>query len=199
MEIELKLGPAGKDVALALYNDTDLLPPAGAEEVIPMKTIYYDTPDRDFAARKETLRLRQEGDRSVCCFKTALQGLSRLEAEQEAATIEEGAARLSALAELPPEAAAALKTGVFVPVCGAAFTRRTRLCRAEGALFHLCLDEGQLLKGPLSAPLCEIELELCEGEPAALERLEAALTARYGLPRCALSKQQRAMALEDVR
>ena len=68
MEIELKLGPAGKDVALALYNDTDLLPPAGAEEVIPMKTIYYDTPDRDFAARKETLRLRQEGDRSVCCL-----------------------------------------------------------------------------------------------------------------------------------
>lgn len=198
MEIELKLGPAAKDVALALYNDTDLLPPAGAEEVIPMKTVYYDTPARTFAARKETLRLRQEGGSTVCCFKTALQGLSRLEVEREAETVEEGAAQLSTLAELPPEAAAALKTGVFVPVCGAAFTRRTRLCRAEGALFHLCLDEGRLLKGALSAPLCEIELELCEGDPAALERLEEALTARYGLPRCSLSKQQRAMALEDV-
>ena len=136
MEIELKLGPAGKDVALALYNDTDLLPPDGAEEVISMKTIYYDTPDRDFAARKETLRLRQEGDRSVCCFKTALLGLSRLVAEQEAATIEEGAARRAALAELPPEAAAALKTGVFVPVCGAAFTRMARALVIPGAFLY---------------------------------------------------------------
>ena len=199
MEIELKLGPALPETALALYNDTALLPPAGEEAVIPMKTVYYDTPDRSFAARKETLRLRQEGARSVCCFKTALSGLSRLELEREADTIEAGAAALAALPELPEEAAAALRGGVFTPVCGASFTRRTRLCRAEGALFHLCLDEGHLLKGDLSAPLCEIELELCQGDPAALERLAEQITARYAIPQCTRSKQQRAMALGTER
>lgn len=200
MEIEIKLGPLAPEQARAAYEDTALLPPAGAEERIPMTTVYYDTPAGDFAARKLTLRLRQEGEARVCTFKAPVSGLCRQELECPAGSIEEGAAALRERADLPPECRPLL-AGPFVPVCGAEFVRTTRLCRAGEVTFHLCRDEGWLENGSRRVPLCELELELVSGPQKALEGLAEALSARYALPRCTRSKQARALALgqEDER
>ena len=94
MEIEIKLGPAEPALAAVIFDDITLLPPAGAEERIRMHTIYYDDPSGSFRAEKQTLRLRQENDLSVCTFKTALEGLARLELDCEAPDIVSGAAQL---------------------------------------------------------------------------------------------------------
>lgn len=198
MEIEIKLGPVEPALAAAIFDDIVLLPPSGPEERIQMCTTYYDDPEGSFRARKQTLRLRQENDLSVCTFKTALAGLARLELDCEAPDIVSGAARLAQHPDLPESARTALLGGVFLPRCGARFLRRTRLCRVEGASFHLCLDEGCLEKGDLSQPLCEIELELAEGDVDALQRTAHLLMVRYGLPLCVKSKQQRALELGEV-
>ncbi len=198
MEIEIKLGPVEPALAAVIFDDMALLPPAGTEERIQMRTTYYDDPEGSFRARKQTLRLRQENHLSVCTFKTALGGLARLELDCRAPDIISGAAQLAAHPDLPQSAKNALLGGVFVPRCGAKFLRRTRLCRVEDTTFHLCLDEGVLEKGQLSQPLCEIELELAEGDVTTLQRTAKLLMALYKLPLCTKSKQQRALELGEV-
>lgn len=198
MEIEVKLGPVEPALAAVIFDDITLLPPAGAEERIRMHTIYYDDPAGSFRARKQTLRLRQENDLSVCTFKTALEDLARLELDCEAPDIVSGAAQLAVHPDLPESAKNALLSGVFIPRCGAKFLRRTRLCRVGDTTFHLCLDEGQLEKGELIAPLCEIELELVEGDVDVLQRTAQLLMTAYKLPLCTKSKQQRALELGEV-
>ena len=199
MEIEIKLGPSTPEVALSVLNDTNMLPPAGEEQVVVMKTIYYDDLAGNFAARKQTLRLRKENELSVCCFKSALQGLSRTEVECEAADIQSGARLLSQHPDVPADVARALAEGVFVPVCEAAYTRRTRLCVREGTVFHLCFDHGYLKRGDAAEPLCEIELELVEGSSDVLQTLAEQITGAYGLNICTLSKQQRAMSIGNAK
>ncbi len=197
MEIEIKLGPLTAAQAEALFDDRNRLPPDGPTRSIRMQTTYYDTTEGQFARARQTLRLRQEDERRVCTFKTALSGFSRLELEREADTIEKGAAELALDPQMPEEARAALRTGTLVPVCGARFTRRTRPCRVGTLTLELCLDEGELFRGRRTVPLREAELELTQGDPAALEQLALELTAAYDAPECHLSKQQRALSLKE--
>ena len=198
MEIEIKLGPADPTLAAEIFDNIHLLPYAGGEEQISMRTVYYDDPDGSFSARKQTLRLRQENHRSVCTFKTALKGLARVELECEAPDIATGAAALASLPAMPEDARKALLGGLFTPKCSARFLRRTRLCRVEDTLFHLCLDQGVLEKGSLSVPMCELELELVEGELSTLQAVAHRLMNHYNLPLCVKSKQQRAMELGRI-
>ena len=195
MEIEIKLGPVQPDVAAKIFDDTALLPAAGEEARIRMRTVYYDDALQRLSAGHFTLRLRQENELSVCTFKTPAKGFARVEVECEAQTVEAGAAILAEHPQLPREAADILRDGTFLPRCGARFLRRTRLCRVGDTTFHLCLDEGVLENGARSLPLCELELELIEGSVQVLQNRAALLMRGYGLQICSKSKQQRAMEL----
>ena len=195
MEIEIKLGPVSPDIAADIFEDTALLPQAGDEARIEMRTVYYDDPLKRLSKEHFTLRLRQENELSVCTFKTPAKGFARVELECAAQTVEQGAKVLAAHPDMPAAAADILRKGAFLPRCGAKFVRRTRLCCTEGTLFHLCLDEGVLENGPHCEPLCELELELAEGSAEMLQQVAELLMARYNLPLCEKSKQQRAMEL----
>lgn len=198
MEIEIKLGPLTMQQVGDIFCDIKRLPVNGPARAIKMQTAYFDTPDGFFRQNRQTLRLRQEDDVSVCTFKTALEGLARLELDCEAQTIEEGAAILAKNPQLPESARQALLCGAFVPTCGAKFTRQTRLCRVETTTFELCADMGRLTGGDKTEPLREIELELVEGDPAVLERVAQGLMDAYGISVCTQSKHQRALALRDA-
>lgn len=198
MEIEIKLGPLTMGQAGDIFCDIKRLPVNGPARAIRMQTTYFDTPEGFFRKNRQTLRLRQEDEALVCTFKSALQGMARLELDCRAATIEEGAARLAARPELPENARQALAGGVFVPTCGAKFTRQARLCRVEDTTFWLCADMGRLFAGDRTEPLREVELELAEGDPAVLERVAERLMEAYGVAVCETSKQQRALALRDA-
>lgn len=195
MEIEIKLGPVEPALAAKIFEDTALLPSAGEEQRIAMRTVYYDDPQGRLSTEKYTLRLRQENRLSVCTFKTPLRGMGRLELECEAPDIRQGAAVLAAQKDLPQDAAEILREGQFLPKCSAQFLRRTRLCRVGETVFHLCLDEGVLENGKHSCPLCELELELAEGPVEGLQRTANVLMQTFGLMECMKSKQQRAVEL----
>ena len=198
MEIEIKLGPLTMQQVGDIFCDIKRLPVNGPARAIKMQTTYYDTPEGFFRQHRQTLRLRQEDALSVCTFKSALDGISRLELDCRADTIEEGAALLALREELPQQARQALAGGVFLPTCGAKFTRQTRLCKVEDTTFELCADMGRLTAGNRTQPLHEIELELVEGDPAVLERVAKTLMDAYGVTVCETSKQQRALALRDA-
>ena len=62
-------------------------------------------------------------------------------------------------------------------------------------MLEVCADLGVLYKGDFRQELCEIELELKQGEPAALQALARTLKDTCCAEVCSRSKQQRAMAL----
>lgn len=195
LETEIKLGPALPEQAQRAYDDQTMLLSAGEEQILEMRTCYYDSPSNALAANQQMVRLRWENGRGVCTFKGRAQDFSRLELECPATDIQTGAGELAAYPEMPPDSAAILK-GELIPVCGAEFIRRTRLCRAEDTLMSFCWDQGFFVRGSVRQPFCELELELVEGNLGRLMEVARQLSAVYHLPVCHLSKQQRAMALE---
>ena len=199
MEIEVKFSPADAGCFQAMLADRALSRPAAPLLRLEMTTIYYDDPAHILSAHGWTLRLRWENGRGVCTFKGRASGLSRLELETAAETVEEGARQLALLPELPPQARTALRAERFLPVCGASFVRQVQKRQTEELTFFLSWDEGWLFRGEHSVPFTEAELELCSGTEQALSALAEEYRRRFGLAVCSRSKQQRAMALEEER
>lgn len=164
-----------------------------------MKTTYYDAPDRRFSAGHVTLRRRMENETSVLCVKAPLPGPApadggkrRGEWELEGEDLNAALPRLAALGA-PAEL---LDAPPLIPVCGAEFVRRAALLRFDdGSACELALDLGTLSGARETQPLCELELELKEGAPAATLELLRRLTARFSLAVQPLSKYARAKSL----
>lgn len=160
-----------------------------------MESLYLDTPARDLGQRRWTLRLRRENGVGVVCLKTPGEGRARGEWEVRCEDVSP-AIPLLIDKGAPPELAVLTGGGPLEPVCGARFTRRAALLPLPGGgTAELCLDAGELFAGDRRAPLCEAEVELKSGEPAAAERFAGELAARYGLREEPDSKFRRASRL----
>lgn len=157
---------------------------------IQMRTTYYDTPDGDLSAKWFTLRQRQENDQSVCTLKTPA-GEGRNEFEVLCPDIREALPMLCKLSghDLPE-----LEKGI-VEVCAAAFTRTAQDITWGNTLLELALDQGQLLGGGRSIPLCEVEVELKQGDKTALAAFATLLQSSYALKPENKSKFRRALSL----
>lgn len=164
----------------------------GDFDAIEMETVYFDTPDRYFSSRKMTLRLRRENNRKVCTLKTPGDGLTRGEWEAECDDIRSCVDMLCKLAKIPAPDPQTLEI-----VCGACFTRLSRLIPFPGGAAELALDSGHLLGGSQKTPLSEMELELKSGDPAALTAYAGEFARKYALQPQPLSKFQRAAALAE--
>ena len=158
-----------------------------------METIYYDTPDNRLSARYYTLRRRMENGVSVCTLKTPAEGIGRQELETECDSIETAIPILCAIGA-PADFFNLTAEGV-VPICGAKFTRTAISVVQEDCTVELALDTGILTGGNKSVPMCELEVELKDGDPAAAEQFALALAAIYGLKPESKSKFRRALGL----
>lgn len=165
---------------------------ADTPAVYHMQTTYYDTRDRALSARHITLRRRMENEISVCTLK-APADLGRAEYELNCDSIEKVIPELCKLSGVP--GLADLLEDDVEPVCGARFTRRARTVRFMDTTLELALDMGVLLGGGKEQPLCEVEVELKEGEPKHAAAYAARLALAYGLEQEKHSKFKRAMTL----
>ena len=174
-----------------------------------MQSEYYDTPDHRFFRERITLRHRLEDESSVFCMKAPLRGEPavgtalcrpspeadpplRGEWETEAADLASALPKLAALGAPVPQADTPLQV-----LCRADFIRRAILLRLDdGSTAELALDLGTLSGATRSLPLCELELELKSGDPAAARAFAEALAERFSLRPEPLSKFARASALE---
>ncbi len=159
------------------------------EGVIRMETTYYDTAEGSLAAKKYTLRLRRENDICVCTMKTPAGKFGRGEFEVMQDKIE------SAIPELCKLSGVDLPTAGLVAVCGARFTRHTKVVVCPDCTVELALDEGVLTGGGRQQPLCEVEVELKEGIPEGAVAYARAFAQVYGLEREEKSKFKRALEL----
>ena len=161
-------------------------------QLLEMETTYYDTPDRALSNQRITLRRRFENGISVCTVKTPA-GNARGEWDCVCDSIEEAIPELCKLG-CTCDLQALTKNGVET-VCGARFTRQALLLQEADFTAELALDAGVLTGSGRSIPLCEVELELKDGSPEALEAYGKAFAARFGLVPESRSKFRRAMDL----
>ena len=184
-EYELKF-KATQDVLAAI----DSAFPGGV--VIQMETAYYDTPTGAMSRRRYTLRRRLENGISVCTLKTPA-GNARGEWEVQCEDIAAAIPKLIAMGA-PAELEELAKEG-FVHICGAKFTRLAKTVICPECTVEIALDQGILLGGEKTEPLCEAEVELKDGESAACDAFAKELAERFGLVTEEKSKFARALAL----
>jgi len=163
-------------------------------------TIYYDTPDFELKARGVALRLRREGKRWMQTLKgggRATAGLHRrLEIERAVAG---QAVDWDMLAAGPYADLFSIRRlqARLRPVFATRFVRsERRLEPAPGLVIDAAVDRGAIVGGRRSEPLCELELELKAGRPAALYEFAQRLARRVPLAIENRTKAERGYALK---
>ena len=221
METEIKLNASTLPSLGAIIQDpylTNLLMP-GSGQQIAMDSRYFDTPDGLLAAHGHALRLRTENESRIMTVKSggpAGDGLhQRLEWSVELTSDDDPLANPERGFELDAFMRRAVSDGdpddllydilhlvagqTLVEVCQIVFTRQAYDIGYGDTLMELALDEGELRGGGQSAPLCELELELREGDARDLVALGEELAIRFGLVPENKSKLARCLALAGRR
>src|SRR3990167_1428027 len=148
---------------------------------------YYDTPARDLAQAKVALRIRRDGDAFIQTLKSRGQSVAGLSERNE---FDWSLDR------------AELDKSLLQPLFSTDFVRqRADIAWGRGkakVVIEAALDLGKVIAGEGEEEICELELELRQGEPAALLELAAELAADLPLMPCDISKAERGYRLFDA-
>ncbi|WP_137818971.1 inorganic triphosphatase [Pseudomonas sp. 2FG] len=165
---------------------------------------YFDTPERDLAKAKIALRIRRDGEAFIQTLKTRGQSVAGL-SERHEYDWALSKAKLdlkklndecwpAALAELDKKQLQAIFTTDFI-------RERAEIAWGRGkskVVIEAALDLGKVIAAGQEEDLCELELELRQGEPQALLELAAELAAELPLMPCDISKAERGYRLFDA-
>lgn len=188
-EIELKLELSAK-VADAL-EASGILP--GEPKIVPQHSIYFDTPKRRLQKAGVGLRIRRSGRKRIQTVKAggARAGLqARQEWERPVSSDRPVIDEASPVAEVLGGDGADLE-----PLFEIRSVRRLWMIAEGDSLIELALDRGEAVCGKRTAPICEIELELKRGDPAALFAVARRIDAISPVKLCVQTKAERGYRL----
>ncbi|WP_225775849.1 inorganic triphosphatase [Pseudomonas sp. Marseille-Q5115] len=164
---------------------------------------YFDTPERDLAQARVALRLRKDGDAIIQTLKTRGQSVAGLSERNEFDwPLEKAKLDLKKLDDSCwPAALAELDKKTIKPLFTTDFVReKAEIAWGRGkakVVLEAALDLGKVVSGKQSEEICELELELREGDPAGLLELACELAATLPLMPCDISKAERGYRLLD--
>ncbi|QXI28286.1 CYTH domain-containing protein [Pseudomonas vanderleydeniana] len=165
---------------------------------------YFDTPERDLAKAKVALRLRRDGDEVIQTLKTRGQSVAGLSERNEYDWhLDKAKLDVKKLdGECWPAQLAELDKKTLKPIFTTDFVReRAEIAWGRGkakVVIEAALDLGFVIAGKQKEEICELELELREGEPEALLELAAELAEKLALMPCDISKAERGYRLFDA-
>jgi inorganic triphosphatase YgiF len=199
-EIELKF-QVPHDVAAAVQ--AAVAGRATRVRTLRLQAAYFDSTDGRLAAAGVALRLRREGGRWVQTLKAAgADAMTRLEhnvvRRERGATPPAPEPALHAGTPAGERLDALLASAAGEPLVCRYRTdiRRTlRVLRRLGATLELAFDQGRIVAGDASVPVCELEIELRRGDPAVLLRTAGEWVSRHGLWLDVRSKAERGTLL----
>lgn len=192
VEIELKFR-VPPDAVEALLQHPLL---QGPEQSVHLRSVYFDTPDRELRRCGLGLRVRKSGDGFIQTVKQDNDGTGVRRGEWETPAASE-AIDPDALARTPAGAVLDGRIATLQPVFATTVDRRMRMRRQSGSLIEVSLDTGEVSSGERRQPLCELELELKAGEPAALFDLGRALVRDTAVRLSFQGKAERGHRLAD--
>ena len=205
-EMELKLALPGADVqavAAALAASPVLARRKAQRQMVFSQ--YFDTPDQALRRQRVALRLRRLGSPEQPqwrqTLKTAGQGDSAFSVRGEWEMPVPGPALALELLQNSPwpqmNADGAL-SATLQPCFTTEFERTTWLVRqSDGSQIEVALDIGTISAAGRSVPLCELELELIAGSPAALLALAGRIARSVAVLPLAASKAERGFTLQQ--
>lgn len=164
---------------------------------------YYDTPERDLARARVALRLRRDGEQYIQTLKSRGQSVAGLSERNEWDWyLEQPSLDLSRLDDQCwPASLAELDKRSIQPVFSTDFVReKADIAWGRGkakVAIEAALDLGKVVAGGREEEICELELELREGEPTALLELAIELAADLPLMPSDISKAERGYRLFD--
>ncbi|MBS7544202.1 CHAD domain-containing protein [Ancylobacter oerskovii] len=194
-EIELKLltDPA----TLARLVDAPVIARNASSRgvVRRLEATYYDTPDAAIARQGASFRVRRSGRQHIQTLKLAPQ-TNVLQRQELEAPVSDMAPQPDALplTDLGPPFEA-LHAADLVAIFTTKIRRHTRTIPFGGAVIEIAFDEGELIAGERTAPVCEIEMELKSGEAGALYELALSLMEQGSFRIGVQSKAERGYAL----
>ncbi len=196
-EIELKLEVPAQSIAR--LNRSPLLKGATTASRKPatLVSVYFDTDKLKLRNKGLSLRVRRIGRRHVQTIKqesgesAALFARNEWEREIAGAQPDLDAARNTAL---EPLLSKKLRRGLK-PVFETRVRRTVYPIQRGDSEIELTIDKGKVEAGRQSSPLCEVELELKQGETAELFRLARTLGGEVPLQLAVKSKAERGYEL----
>ncbi|WP_217475819.1 inorganic triphosphatase [Stutzerimonas stutzeri] len=165
---------------------------------------YYDTPERELAQAKVALRLRRDGEQFIQTLKSRGQSVAGLSERNEWDWyLDKAKLDVKKLADdCWPASLADLDKKTLKPIFTTDFVReKAEIAWGRGkskVVIEAALDLGKVIAGKQSEEICELELELRQGEPEALLELAAELAADLPLMPCDISKAERGYRLHDA-
>ena len=203
-EIELKLALPTSDPS-TLKRRLGRLPVLARRKgtALQLHNIYFDTPELLLRSQRVALRLRRVGDSEkpqwLQTLKTSAQGNSALSLRGEwEMPVANASLSAAALQDTPWRRIDTQGTlfQALAPIFETNFERTLWLLRRrDGSVLELALDVGHIVTGGKSTPICELELELKAGQPAALFELALQIADSIALLPAASSKAERGYAL----
>ena len=203
-EIELKLALPTSDPS-SLAERLGRTPVLAHRKAIQQRlhNVYYDTPDQWLYQQRIALRSRRVGGdgrpKWLQTLKTAGRSDSALSQRGEwEESVPDAQLSLDAL-KATPWMALDPDGSVFralVPAFVTIFERTSWMVRRrDRSLIEVSLDVGSIVAGDQSAPICELELELLAGQPAALFDLARQIAGTIAVLPAHRSKAERGYAL----
>jgi inorganic triphosphatase YgiF len=207
-EIELKLALPASDaarLAAQLARSPALARRKASQQ--SLHNIYYDTSEQTLRQQRVALRVRRAGSaaqpRWLQTLKTGGRGDSALSQRGEWEVALPGAALSRKALKATPWSGLDPDGSVFAALAPCFETSFERTCwrvrRRDGSVVEVALDIGQIIAGDARAPICELELELLAGAPAALFELARQLAASVAVLPLSASKAERGYALAQGR
>ncbi|MGR4069834.1 CYTH domain-containing protein [Billgrantia sp. C5P2] len=192
IEMKLALGETGPEHLLQ-----HPLLRGGVHGAQRLANTYYDTPEGELEAARMALRLRRRDDSWVQTLKTSGEGGGGYSHRREWEwPVAGGSLDRAGLAELAPMAA--LGENVLArlePRFTTDFERRLWRLELAEATVEVALDQGEIRAAGRRVPICELELELKDGDPQALWSLALAFAETVPLRPADASKAARGSAL----
>lgn len=199
VETEIKLRASHE--TLQALREHPLLSQGNNWQRLELGNQYYDTANQDLARNKVALRVRKDGDQFLQTLKSrgrSVAGFS--ERDEWNWPLDSNQLDLSRLTdECWPAALAGLQKSDLMPVFRTDFVRqKTEISRQVSdaqITLEVALDLGQVVAGQEQEEICELELELHQGEPTALLAFAAELAHDLPLMPCDISKAERGYRL----
>ncbi len=178
-EIELKLEISTNDVDKLLASNLFVDPKATIEQ----RSIYFDTEDHRLFGAGFTLRIRRSGEVRVQTVKATGANASLFARDEWETTVETDSPVLDHTSPLLNEfGSLALNLS---PLFEVSVKRRIWNMVENGSMIEVAVDQGLVVEGGRQAPICEVELELKDGDPKDLfllaRKAEAVVPMKFGV------------------
>lgn len=167
-------------------------------ETLHLGNTYYDTPDLRLNQARVALRIREVNGQYIQTLKTrgeSINGLTRRGEWEWPLDTDELNGQM--LASVWPAELSDLSVEQLKPLFTTDFyrTRWLLVWQNPSARIEAALDQGMVTSGNGSSPICELELELIEGEESALMAIASVLQHFFDLTPSDQSKAEKGFKL----